>query len=175
MKKAILLATVCAGLIGVSGCARTVPVERASGAPGPVTSVQASAQSRWTASIQPVSQESRFNVPDSSRDRSYGTAQWRQGELPTLSRVTLAFDYAGPERDLSWAILFGPCGSASLPVIPRTQFPELDVSGGGSAQVTATLSVTLPTSGAYHIEIYKNRQGGAEAIVGCGNLKYVGG
>jgi hypothetical protein len=56
--------------------------------------------------------------------------------------------------------------------MPLSNFPELNVGGAGRAQVVATLPVELPTSGAYHVEVYRDRQGGAESVVGCGNLKY---
>lgn len=171
MKHGMFLATLGAGALGITACSHTVPIE---GAAQPAASVSSSREPKWTTSIKSVDQN-RFNVADSTRDRSYGSAHWSRGDAPTRSRVNLVFAYAGPERDLSWAILFGSCGSASLPVIPRSIFPELDVSGGGSAKVSATLSLEFPTSGTYHIDIYKDRQGGAESLVGCGDLKYVSG
>ena len=166
MKHAILVSVLLGGALGVTACSGAVPVQ---GAADPA-SASSSDGPRWTATIQTVRQD-RFNHPDSIRDKSYGSAQWARGDGPAQSKVNLVFTYAGSERDLSWAILFGNCGTASLPVIPRSSFPELDVSGGGSARVSAALAVELPTSGAYHIDIYKNRHGGAESVVGCGDLK----
>ena len=129
------------------------------------------AEPRWTASIQSV-KEDRINVaPDSVREKSFGSAQWTRGSGPTLSIINLTFSYSGPERDLAWAILFGPCGSASLPLIPMSNFPELNVNTGGRAQVNATLSVELPASGTFHIDIYKDRAGAVESVVACGNLR----
>lgn len=169
MNHGMLLTTfAAAAALGLTACSKTVPVE---GAPRPSASVSPGERT-WTTTIQQVDQ-SRFNAPDSTRDRSHGSAQWSRGDGPTLSRVNLVFQYGGTERDLSWAILFGNCGNASLPVLPLSAFPELDVTGAGRARFDATLSVELPTSGTFHIDIYKNRQGGAESLVGCGNLKYV--
>lgn len=168
MKHGMVWAALGIAALGITACSSTGPV---TGAPSPVASAGLSGEPRWTTTIQQEAQ-SRFNAPDSSRDRSYGSAEWRRGNGPTLSNVNLAFSYSGPERDLSWAILFGRCGSASLTVLPRSSFPELEVSGGGKAQLNATLSIELPTSGLYHIDIYKDRTGGAESLVGCGNLKY---
>jgi hypothetical protein len=171
MKHGMFLATLGAGALGLTACSQTVPMN---GAAEPAASVSSLREPGWTASIKSVT-ESHFNVADSTRDRSYGSAQWSRGDRPTLSRVNLAFSYGGTERELSWAILFGSCGTASLPLIPISNFPELEVGGGGHAQVDATLSLELPTSGTYHIDIYRDRRGGAESLVGCGNLKYVSG
>lgn len=126
---------------------------------------------KWTSTLQPVNQF-RFNAADSTRDRSYGSAQWGPGTTPMESRINLVFTYAGAERGLTWAILFGRCGNESLPVVPTATFPELDVSGGGRAQLNATISIEVPTSGTYHIEIYKDRTGGSDSMVACGNFRY---
>ena len=164
----MFLAALGIAAIGITACSNAVPV---TGAPGPAALVASSGEPRWTTVIQQVAQ-SRFNAPDSSRDRSYGSAEWTRGSGPAESKVNLAFTYSGPERDLSWAILFGRCGSATLTLVPKSSFPELEVAGGGKAQLNATLSVELPTSGIYHIDIYKDRTGGAESLIGCGNFKY---
>ena len=54
-------------------------------------------------------------------------------------------------------------------------FPELNVGTGGRAQVNGTLSIDLPTTGSYHVDIYRSRQQSMEALVACGNLKFVNG
>ncbi|MEO5588287.1 MAG: hypothetical protein ABIS03_01785 [Gemmatimonadaceae bacterium] len=169
MRHGTFRATLAATALGLAACSKSVAVEEA---PRPTTLVSLPGERRWTTSIQPVDQ-SRFNAADSTRDRSHGSAQWSQGDRPTLSKVNLVFQYGGTERELSWAILFGSCGNASLPLIPMSAFPELDVSGAGRVQLNATLSLELATSGTFHIDIYKDRQGGAGSLVGCGNLKYL--
>lgn len=166
MRHAILVGVLLGGALGVTACSGSVPVQ---GGADPA-SASSSGGPRWTANIRTVYQD-RFNAPDSVSDKSYGSAQWTRGDAPAQSVVNLVFTYAGAERDLSWAILFGNCGTASLPVIPRSSFPELDVSGGGAARASATIAVELPALGAYHINIYRNRHGGAESVVGCGDLK----
>lgn len=169
MSHGMFLVSLGAVTLGITACSHTVPSEAAT---NPPTSVSSSDAPRWTASIHQSVGQNRFSVPDSTHDRSFGSAEWSRSDRPTLSSVNLVFAYGGAERELSWAILFGSCGSASLPVIPMSSFPELDVSSGGRGQVNATLSLEFPTSGTYHIDIYKDRRGGAESLVGCGNLKY---
>lgn len=129
-------------------------------------------QPKWSSTIKMV-HEDRINAsPDSLRGRSFGSATWKAGDTPDLSVVDLTFTYGGQERDLSWAILFGRCRSASLPVLPISAFPELEVTGGGAARATANLQMALPTSGQYHVDIYSDRIGGEEAVVACGDFKY---
>jgi hypothetical protein len=96
---------------------------------------------------------------------------WTPGEGPRLTNASVVFTYAGQERFLSWAIVAGSCGSPSLPLIPLSNFPELNISGGGRATVTTSLPLEFPTTGSYHVDVYKDRQGGMDALVACGNLK----
>lgn len=171
MKQRMFLATLGAGALGLAACAHTVPVE---GSATPAASVSAAGGGKWTTNIQSVTQN-RGDVAQSTRDRSYGSAQWTRGDTPRLSAVNVVFTYAGTERDLSWAILAGSCGTAALPLIPLANFPELNVGSGGRAQITTALPIDLPAIGTYHIDIYKDRSGGPESLVGCGNFKYSAG
>jgi hypothetical protein len=157
------------GALGVVGCAQATPVE---GAPSPSVSVGENA--RWTANIQSVTQ-SRGDVNQATRDRSYGSATWTAGAGPTLSSVNIVFTYAGQERALSWAIVSGSCGSPALPILPMSNFPELNIGGGNRAQVTTSLPTELPKTGSYHIDIYRSRQQGADALIACGNMRFVAG
>lgn len=136
--------------------------------------ITSTAGPRWTTRFRNV-EPSHLNTGDSTRHSSYGTAEWTPGSAKTLSNLHLKFAYSGPEQELSWAILYGACGTASLPVIPLSNFPEIDLSSGGNAEVNATVTLEFPSSGTYHAEIYNDRIGGAEAVVACGDLKYVSG
>ena len=171
MKQRMFVATLSAGALALTACAHTVPVE---GGVTPAASVSTGSASggRWTARVTSVMQN-RGDVGQSTRDNSYGSAEWTRGAGPTLSTVDLTFTYSGPERDLSWALVAGNCGMAALPLIPMANFPSLNVGSGGRAQVTATLPIDLPQSGTYHVDIYKDRSGNAVSLVGCGNFRYV--
>jgi hypothetical protein len=103
---------------------------------------------------------------------AYGSASWRQGDGPEVSVVDLSFTYGGTERELSWAILFGRCRSASLPILPVSSFPEIDFTGGGTIRVQAKLSLELPTTGQYHLNVYTTRTGDESAVVACGDFRY---
>jgi hypothetical protein len=169
MNQRLLLATLSAGAFSLAACAHTVPVE---GAATPSTSVSATpGAGKWSGRISSVTQN-RADVSQSTRDNSYGSAEWTPGSGPTLSNVNLVFTYAGEDRELYWAIVAGSCGVAALPLIPMSNFPELSIGSGGRAQVTASLPIDLPSTGSYHIDIYRDHSGGAESLVGCGNLRY---
>jgi hypothetical protein len=103
---------------------------------------------------------------------AYGSASWRLGDGPEVSVVDLSFTYGGTERELSWAILFGRCRSASLPILPVSSFPEIDFTGGGTIRVQAKLSLELPTTGQYHLNVYTTRTGDESAVVACGDFRY---
>ena len=174
MRIGMFLAAFGTGAVIIFACSAAVPVKGA--APGPEASVSPSLSGvpHWTASIRSVSR-TRFDAPDSTREKSYGSAQWTRADVPTQSRVNLTFSYGGSERVLSWAILFGNCGAGSMSLLPVSAFPELEITAGGHAQVDATLMLELATSGNYHIDIYRDRQASAESVVGCGNLRYSAG
>jgi hypothetical protein len=168
MNQRLFLATLGAGVLGLAACAHNVPVEGAT----PSSSVAATpGAGRWSGRISSVTQN-RADIAQSTRDNSYGQADWTPGDGPTLSTVNLVFTYAGTERELSWALVAGSCGVAALPLIPLSNFPELSIGSGGRGQVTASLPIDLPSTGAYHIDIYRDRSGGPESLVGCGNLRY---
>ena len=164
----MFLATLSAGSLGLAACATTVPV---AGAPTTDAAVTTSGGARWSARIASVTQN-RGDVAQSTRDNSYGSAEWTRADVPTLSKFDVVFTYAGTERDLAWAVLAGSCGTAALPVIPLANFPELNVGGGSRAQVSASLPIDMPATGAYHIDIYKDNSGDPQSLVGCGDFRY---
>jgi hypothetical protein len=168
MNQRLLLATLGAGVFGLTACAHTVPVE---GAATPSSSVSATGGGHWTARIASVTQN-RADVAQSTRDNSYGSAEWNPGAGPTLSNVNVVFTYAGEDRELAWALVAGSCGVAALPLIPLPNFPEISIGSGGRGQVSASLPIDLPATGTFHIDIYRDRSGGAESLVGCGNFRY---
>jgi hypothetical protein len=170
MKHRILLAALGAGAVGLIGCAKP-PVETA---PGTSADISVSENARWTGNIQSVTQ-SRGDVAPSTRDRSYGSFVWSRGDGPQLTNFNLVFTYAGQERFLSWAIVAGSCGVPSLPLVPLSNFPEINIGGSGRGQVTGPLPIAFPTTGSYHVDIYRSRQQSMDALVACGNLKLVGG
>jgi hypothetical protein len=127
-------------------------------------------QPKWVASI-------RANVTDrlaadSTRERMNGSLVWMPSGSPDMSTARIEFAYTGSARELTWGIFFGPCGNASLPVVTLSDFPELEMSSGGRTQLVASVSTELPTTGAFHVEIFKDRSGLPEFSIACGNMRF---
>lgn len=171
MKHGILMLALGAATLALAACAHSGTVD---GTRQPLSAISPDAGPRWTTRFRNVA-PTHLDSGDSTRHSSYGTAEWTPGNARALSKLHVKFTFTGPEHDLSWAILYGTCGTASLPVIPLSNFPELDLSAGGSVEMNTTLTLEFPLSGTYHAEIYKDRIGGEEAVVACGDLKYVSG
>ena len=171
MKYGILMIALGTAALMSAGCSHNAPAD---GTRQPLSAISSDAGPRWTTRFRSVA-PTHLDSGDSTRHSSYGTAEWSPGNARASSTLHVKFTYSGPEQDLSWAILYGTCGTASLPVIPLSNFPELDLSAGGNVEVDATLTLEFPLSGTYHAEIYKDRIGGEEAVVACGDLKYVRG
>jgi hypothetical protein len=130
---------------------------------------------RWTGNLRATIVDKLGEADSSSTQRNYGSRgslTWTNGATPALSNATIDFTYSGTERELTWGIFFGPCGNASLPVVTLSTFPELEMSGGGRTQTVAALSTELPLTGAFHVEVFRDRSGAPESSVACGNLKF---
>ncbi|HVF41110.1 MAG TPA: hypothetical protein VM939_14505 [Gemmatimonadaceae bacterium] len=167
MKHTSILVTLSAGALGLAACAPKTPAE---GGAEPVRTSASAPAAGWTANIQSVTQ-SRSDIGQSARARSYGTATVSRAVSNNLTRVSVIFNHSGSDRFLNWGIYPGTCGSPSLPVIPTNNFPELQIGGGGRAQTTADIPFEFPTTGNYHINIYRERQQNLEGLLACGNLR----
>ncbi len=150
-----------------TGCA---PSPAAEGKPGPARSSRAMPATRWTANIQSVT-ESRSDISQPQRARSYGSATMTQAQHNNLTSVSITFTHTGPDRFLNWAIYSGSCGSSSLPMLAITSFPELQVGGGGRAVLTADLPLEFPMNGSFYVNIYRERQQSLEGLIACGNFR----
>jgi hypothetical protein len=157
-----------AAAAGIAACAST-PTAKSSVATAQVPGD--APQPRWSGNIRAIVTD-KLNEGDSTRERSYGTLLWTPGATSAQSTVKIDFNYSGSARELTWAIFYGPCGNASLPIVTLSDFPELEMSNGGRTSVVAAISTDLPTTGAFHVEIFKDRSGAPEFAVACGNLKF---
>ena len=158
--------------LGVAACSQAVAT--GGGVRTSETESVGTGNARWTGSFRSIGGE-RASLTDTTRERSYGTVRWTPSGVATQSVIDLSFNYGGTERELSWSILLGACGAATLPVVPMSILPELELNGVGAVKLTATLNTEMPTSGTYHIDIYRDRSGDVETLVACSNLKYSAG
>ena len=169
MKYVWSLIVILVATISIAACSANAPPN---GSIATAQSLGEPLQPRWTGSIRAVVVD-KLNESDSTRERSYGSLVWTHGATPALSDAKIDFTYSGSARALTWGIFFGPCGNASLPVVTLSDFPELEMSSGGRTQTVAALSTELPLTGAFHVEVFKDRSGGPEFSIACGNLKFI--
>jgi hypothetical protein len=155
--------------LALAGCAKSVPVEAAQ-VPAPASAVAAGTVARWSGNFVAVT-EARSDVRQAARGNNYGTVTITGADSPRRTRVSLTYSTSSDVRFLSWAVLPDRCGSSGLPVLPITSFPDLQVGSDGRAQLTTELPFDLPTTGSYHVNIYKERRATLDAVVACANLR----
>lgn len=101
-----------------------------------------------------------------------GTVRLRQSARdPQRTSVALTVSTQLQEpTSLRWAVLPGRCGTGSLPLLGFEQFPPLDVTSSGRGQMEVDISIPLPQSGTYHVNVYS---GGTELenVLTCANLR----
>lgn len=127
---------------------------------------------RWSGNFTPVQVRSS-NVAMRSQSRIYGTVSLVS--LPDNKdraqvRINFTSQSGANSYTAQWALVQGRCGSGSLPMAAIDIFPIIEVGGDGRAQLDTELSLTLPESGEYHVNVYV---GGQELsnVITCANLK----
>ena len=88
-----------------------------------------------------------------------------QGE----TRAHVEISNAVPGGQHPWHVHRGQCGADQGIFGPADAYKPLKVEGDGRAQGNATLSVALPRSGSYFINVHASANN-IKTIVACGNL-----
>lgn len=127
---------------------------------------------RWSGNFTPVQVRSS-NVAIRTQSRIYGTVSLTSvDDNRDRTRVRLNFTSQSGSNSFTvqWALLPGRCGSGGLPPLPIDNFPIIEVGSDGRAQLDTELSLSLPESGEYHVNVYN---GGQELsnVITCANLK----
>ncbi len=83
--------------------------------------------------------------------------------------VSVPFDDA---VQLLWTVSSGSCGSNSIPLMSATQFPQLTVING-QGSLDQQVSLAMPTSGTYHVNIFQNGSNGQDesGVLTCADLR----
>jgi hypothetical protein len=155
-------------------CVATASLAACAAAPKETTATASDAPSvgRYTGALQPTQQRSGALVV-TGQVKAFGTVTiepTRGGNLDRM-RVNLVVTVPGASTSLRWAVLPQRCGSGDLPIIGFDQFPLMDVSSNGRAQVQADLPLPLVPNNAYHVNVYSGGQQ-LDDVVTCANLKY---
>lgn len=165
---------------GVTGCAKTVPVDNPQPDRASRATVATTTAPRWTATLNPV-QERTGDLRQTATNRSRGSFTMTEGDRPGWSHVSLQFSGnsgGAASSAVAWAILPGSCGSDTAPVLPVSAFPLIELGGGGSGTVKSQIHVDFPRTGSYHVNVYRgggtiNRESTSIAgVITCGNMKY---
>lgn len=127
---------------------------------------------RWSGNFTPVQVRSS-NVAMRALSRIYGTVSLTSADDSrerTRVRLNFTSQTGGNSFTVQWALVPGRCGSGGLPPIPIDNFPIIEVGSDGRAQLDTELSLSLPESGEYHVNVYN---GGQELsnVITCANLK----
>lgn len=149
------------------GCATATPSPATEGSQASISSGPGS----WSGIISAVT-ESSSQVRQPGRGTGYGSVTMSAAASRGQTQLSLTYTDSGvSNRYLNWAVLPGRCGSGSFPLIPISNFPELQVAGNGRAETTVSLPFELPTQGDYHVNIYQERRSTLDAVIACATLK----
>jgi hypothetical protein len=85
------------------------------------------------------------------------------------TRAHVEVSNAVPGGQHPWHVHRGQCGSDQGVFGPADAYKPLKVSGDGRASENATLSVALPKSGSYFVNVHASAKN-MSTIVACGNL-----
>ncbi len=96
-----------------------------------------------------------------------GVADWaRDG---SGSKITIAISNATEGGSHPWHVHQGRCGDNGPIVGSASDYKPLSVSGGGQARENASLSMSLPMSGNFYVNVHA-QAANMSTIIACGNL-----
>ncbi len=136
----------CASSQGGGAASESVTADAASGKIGP-------AFLEWSGRFQATQQQTGTFGGFQQRNRAAGTVTLT-AEGPSIMRAKMqvTIDNTDPER-LSWSLASGDCGSNAIPLMAVAQFPQL-TSNNGRATLDDMVSLPLPVTGSYHVNIF---------------------
>ena len=151
-----VLALVAVALV-MAGCASRPPASVAAGEPA------ASAPGGvFTGTFAPLGGPLTGSIRLEPRDGSSVSAR-------------IALRYAPPNEELPWDIAEGRCGSENRPVAFGASYRPVPTRSDGTADMVATVEVTLSGGGVYHARLYRTRQAALQqAPIACAELSEAG-
>jgi hypothetical protein len=93
----------------------------------------------------------------------------QRGSDSTRTRASVSIENAVPGGIHPWHIHLGQCGADRGILGPPASYESLKVGGDGKAESTADLSVPLPASGQYFVNVHASANN-MRTIIACGNL-----
>jgi hypothetical protein len=130
---------------------------------------------RWTGNLQPGPARSPYVGAPQERAKAFGTvvlSATPDDARRTRAQITFNMPVQAP-TELRWALLPGRCGSNAFPLVGFEAFPVIEVGTNGRGQLDAPIPVTIPTEGAYHVNVYLRGQQ-LDNVVACANVRREG-
>ena len=123
---------------------------------------------RWQGTFQPTQQRTAMAAPTSQNKTTGSIFLAQAGPDRARVRITISTDIRNASQ-MQWAIVPGRCGSGALPIVAVQRFPVIEIGGNSRGELDMEMPLTLPTSGAYHANVYN---GGTQLnnVVTCANL-----
>jgi len=158
-------------MLGLAACATSTPVAGSGDTMPVATSVSASGESvRWEGSLQPTQQRSGAAAP-MGQSKAFGNVTLTsRGSERTVVTISLSTPLQN-STSLNWALLPGRCGSGAMPLVGVERFPVIDVGTNGRGQLNGEMSLALPTSGTYHVNVYWGSGQQLSDVMTCANLR----
>ncbi|MCR4340211.1 MAG: hypothetical protein NUW01_10050 [Gemmatimonadaceae bacterium] len=164
-------------IAAIAGCASTPPAVES--APQPATNDRAATiaaagtPTRWQGTFQPIQQRTGMAAPTSQNKTSGSIFLAQAGPSRTRIRLVVSTPIANA-TSLQWALVPGRCGSGSMPLTGVERFPVIEISNNGRGELDMEISLTLPTSGSLHADVYVGAGTQLNNVIACANLSKQG-
>ena len=165
-----LLVVGCKSGSGGGDSSAPAPASAASGSAGATASGEAPSL-RWYGNLTPQTQRTGELAPRSNI-KAFGNVELLPAaEGTNRTRVRIVLTAPVENRNFSWAILTGRCGTASTPMLSVDMFPPIEVTANGRGQQDVTIPLQFPGEGTYHLAIYWTAGRDVSDIMTCANLR----
>lgn len=117
-------------------------------------------------------QQSQGAAGMSKQQRVYGSVKIAFRESNDRSNVNLMIDTGLQQSEiLGWSANPGRCGSGSVPIMPITQFPGIEVTSTGRGEINVQdMQLIIPASGPVHVNVYRGGDT-LDRVIACANLR----
>lgn len=165
----ILALTSALSIFALTGCASM----QSTSDDGDTSLGAADGRVRWAGRLNPTTQRTGA-VAQADQARAFGNVTLMTSatnENRTDVRITVSVPSNASNSLLAWAVLPGRCGSGDMPLTSIDVFPPIEVGGNARGELTATIPLTLPETGTYHVNVYWPGGNQLADVMTCGNLR----
>ena len=131
------------------------------------------AANRWTGTFNPT-QSYAASAVTTTRQKAFGNIELRVSpNRPSVSHVNLTVSVPVEPNltNLGWAIHPGSCGSGTPAMMAAGTFPTIVLSANGRGTVDDDIAFTVPTTGSYHVNVFRGNGTQLTDVITCANLR----